>query len=107
MCIKALSDQIFVCYGRTAIIIVKWPIEQPIAKMKACVPEIIIAFALHELNPFLHTGILLFLNFLITICQVHVPWYNGAHVCPACRSGCVRTKYIWDNKRNASALQLI
>ena len=36
---KALGNKIFICYGRSSVIIINRPVKQPVPKMKSGIPQ--------------------------------------------------------------------
>src|SRR4030095_2995749 len=103
---ETLSDEILISDSRSAYVIIVETIKKPVAKMKPCIPKIILTSLLHISNPCLHAVILILQDSLITISQVHIPWNDGARIGPAGRANRL-SKYVRYNKRDGTIGRLV
>src|ERR1700761_9403809 len=96
--VEGLCDQMLIRNGGTAVVVcITWCIEQPVAEMIACIPQIIDCMGADIIYPCFHTGVLITQDRGITVCQVNIPGSDGGYVAPAGGGIVFWTKDIGDD----------
>src|SRR6516164_431278 len=97
MCIKALCNQVFVCYSSPSVIIILRPVKQPVSKMKSRLPQIPDTAFPDIFDPCFHAAVLVGKQFSVSIGQVHIPGNDRGGIRPSCRSY-RHPEYVRNNK---------